>query len=628
MNPDKPSSTNHVGAAELLASLRKYADQSNDAFTLRDAIVEGDLDLRSLTFAPKVAFNRCVFRGKVDASEAHFSKSLTLTGCRFERDLRLFGTRVGGQLLMDGVVIRGVPAEGASLEQLHVAGNLSAAGLDADGKLNFRGARVEGQMDFSGARVAGDLSLQNARLAGNLFLRPHKGKRATITGTAWMFGVQVGDLVDLSGASIGGDLLLEDARLQGGLFCRPQDGQRVEVGGNVWLTGAAVSGSVDLGGAKVAGDVLAESAEIKGGFFCRVEEGQRAEVGGRFWLSAVDIGSQLSLTGAKLAGNVVLQHAEIDGGVQACPQDGFRTEIGGQLWLVGAKVNGGVDLTAVQVSGAVYLQNARIDDLAIRSNEEHRVEFDGLLDAEAAKIGRLELDGRTTADQAVKLSLAEVTHLNLQQSVPKQVELEGFQFQQLTLPKDNYLGWLAASSSFQASTYVFMEDWLRNHGNHSAANRVYLAMRRRDRWEGRKGMLRRLGDGLLDATIGYGIHWYRPLIFYFIPILLLSLLIFRNPQSVHRDVPKYPDATQLATIIPADSDWGLTEAASMALRTNLPMFLLMVDDEWQPSSKAIDCMGIPLGISYAAYAMVVSLLSWIAVPLFVIGMSGILKKEA
>ena len=44
------------------------------------------------------------------------------------------------------------------------------------------------------------------------------------------------------------------------------------------------------------------------------------------------------------------------------------------------------------------------------------------------------------------MTLAKVTHLNVQH-LPASVELEGFHFQQLTLPKNNYLGWLAASAA-------------------------------------------------------------------------------------------------------------------------------------------------------------------------------------
>jgi len=627
MNQANAPTQSSMSAEQLVQSLRSQAGKPNDVFELTGALVEGDVDLRSLSFQPKVVFRSCTFRGLFDAGEATFYKSLTLVGCRFERCLHFFGTRVGGQLLLEDATIDGVPDDGASFEQMRVSGNFSAAGVRADGRLNFRGASIDGQMELSGAQIGGDLSLQNARINGNLFLRSRNGQRATIEGNAWLFGVQVGDLVELSGAVIGGDLLMEDSMLKGGLFCRPQDGERTELRGQVWVTGARVAGTVDLGGAKIGGDVLGESADINGGFFCRPQDGFRTEIGGRLWLSAVKVGSQVSLAGASIGGNVVLQHAELDGGVALRSQDNFRSEVNGDLWMVGAKISGGVDLTSAHVKGNVNLQNARLDDLVFRGESETPLAVDGSLDLEAARIGRLEMDGRATGDRSVKLPLAKVTHLNVLESIPSSVELEGFTFQQLTLPGDRFLDWLAASSTFQSSTYVYLENWLRNHGDHANANRVYLAMRRRDRWQGRKGLFRRVGDWFLDKSVGYGIHWYRPLVFYFVPILILTVILFSSPLSVQCDVPVLSGPPAIASVEPKPGEWGPTDAVATALRINLPMFALIVDDDWEPSSNKIECCGQTIGVTYAAYALVVSLLSWIAVPLFVIGLSGVLKKE-
>ncbi len=628
MNSPSFSTNSPIAATDLIKALRDQAAQPNDTFELSAATIEGDVDLSSLSFQAKLVFHQCTFRGKFDASEAQFAKSLTLSGCRFERSLRMFGARIGGQLLLEDATIRDVPSDGASLEQLQVAGNLSAGGLDADGRLNFRGARIDGQLDLSGVRMSGELSLQNAQVAGSLFCRPRRGKRSAINGNVWLYGIQVGDLVEMSGAQIGGDLLLEDAVMKSGLFCKPQSGDRTEIKGQVLLTGAKSSGAIDLGGANIGGDVLAESAMIDGGFFCRPEEGSRTDIGGRLWLSAIHIASQLSIAGAKIGGNVVAQHAQIDGGVVASPLDGYRTEIEGQLWMVGAKIDGGVDLTGSRIAGDAYLQKARFDDLVLRYDGERELSIQGVLDLEAATVSRLELDGRATGEHAVHLTLASITHLHVLESLPNRTELEGFQFQQLTLPGNNYLGWLSASVTFQSSTYVFMENWLRNHGDHATGNRVYLAMRRRDRRQGTKNILQRISDWFLDLTVGYGIHFYRPLIFYFVPVLILSVVLFSNPRSVEMSEHYQSLLAVAETSDDGPSEWGATDAWVVAVRTNLPMINLMVDDDWQPSSRDIECWGESIPFTYAAYALIASLLSWIAVPLFVVGMSGVLKKEA
>jgi hypothetical protein len=65
------------------------------------------------------------------------------------------------------------------------------------------------------------------------------------------------------------------------------------------------------------------------------------------------------------------------------------------------------------------------------------------------------------------------------------------------------------------------------------------------------------------------------------------------------------------------------DAAWVALRINVPLVNVGVNNSWGPSSQRIP----GLGITYETFGGVVSLLSWIAVPLLLAGLSGILKKE-
>jgi hypothetical protein len=61
----------------------------------------------------------------------------------------------------------------------------------------------------------------------------------------------------------------------------------------------------------------------------------------------------------------------------------------------------------------------------------------------------------------------------------------------------------------------------------------------------------------------------------------------------------------------------------VALRVNVPMLPLAVHSSWVPSAAPIPWVGV----SYESYAGVVSLLSWVAVPLFLASISGLVKRD-
>ena len=317
--------------------------------------------------------------------------------------------------------------------------------------------------------------------------------------------------VDFSGAQVTGDLSLQSAEIGGDLFCQPEGGQRTEIGGKAWLAGAKVRGQVDFSGAQVTGDLSLQSAEIGGGLFCQPEGGQRTEIGGKASLAGAKVTGAVVFSGAQVTGDLSLQGAEIGGGLFCRPADDQRTEIGGKASLAGAKVTGVVVFSGAQFAGDLSLHNAVVE-------------------------GDLTLDGRSCPDGKIDLTRARVEELKIVDGLPPQVDTEGFRFQQIafqriTLPDDRcYLKLLESSHPFRKSSYLFMENWLRNRGDDRSANHIYRHMRRRDRGEGKKGIFARLGDWILDWTIGYGTASYR-LGIYFLLIIVATTWLFSRPEA-------------------------------------------------------------------------------------------------
>src|SRR5438045_1955339 len=92
-----------VPASELRAAL-----QANTPLAGRfsGSIIEGDLDLDALAYAHKLVLRDSVFRGRFAGSETRFARTVDLSGCTFEQGLTLEGSRIGGELVLEGVTVR------------------------------------------------------------------------------------------------------------------------------------------------------------------------------------------------------------------------------------------------------------------------------------------------------------------------------------------------------------------------------------------------------------------------------------------------------------------------------------------------------------------------------------------
>ena len=152
-----------------------------------------------------------------------------------------------------------------------------------------------------------------------------------------------------------------------------------------------------------------------------------------------------------------------------------------------------------------------------------------------------------------------------------------------------------------------MENWLRNRGDDRSANHIYRHMRRRDRGEGKKGIFARLGDRILDLTIGYGTASYR-LGIYFLLIIVATTWLFSRPEAAERTDGETarraasPRADGGHPVHLASADRTLFQTFALALRMNLPMLAFVAPQGWEPSSHWIVLGGWRLPVTYQSYA--------------------------
>ena len=67
--------------------------------------IEGDADLRGVTYPHRFVLHDVTFEGHVDLFEAEFGRSVDFTGCVFSHGLNLAMTEIDGQLILSRYVV-------------------------------------------------------------------------------------------------------------------------------------------------------------------------------------------------------------------------------------------------------------------------------------------------------------------------------------------------------------------------------------------------------------------------------------------------------------------------------------------------------------------------------------------
>ncbi len=683
---DEPRSTpgSVLPAAELTEAIREGRPVRLDG-----AVIEGDVDLDGVAYSHRLILTNTVFLGHLRLTEARFGHTVDLSGCEFRQNLSLFAARVDGQLKLPRArILRGDrPPIRHNFDQIEVNGRLNARQLHSEVALSFRQARL-GEVAFDGIQVEGDLGFEIASIAGDLFCQALEGSRSEIRGGLRLAGLEVGGHVDLCGIRIDGDLDLSNGGLAGDFLCQPIRGFRPEVLGNMSLFGARVGGQVGLRGLRVSREeeprigLNLGSAEIREDLRCSTAAGYRTEILGPMSLAGAKIGGVAHFGGARIGcppsedgcvHYLALHGAEIGRGMRVCPDGDFRPEILGGVFGNSAHISHTLVFDRVRIDGDLDLQRAVVDGRMLCAFDDEfyasrpdapgrnvpgHVQVGGRLDLSGAHIQELVLDGRLFDDPQnpkppgdpgrrqrehrrefrrrlltgrqdpeeeprLELDRARLSKLSIRHRIPDSLSADGMIFDDLELPRCEgeceYSELLGRTRPFKRSTYLAVEAWLRNKGLDEPAKRVYVEMSDRDLVTGRSSRLSRWMRWLfLGVAIGYGVRPQR-LIAVFVLAFALSCWIFSQPGALVSYTER-PAATPDLLPVQARSAWT---TLGVALRCHFPMLLFLGEPNYVPSPKLIP----GLAFRYDAYALLISAVSWVMVPLFLAGLTGVVRRR-
>lgn len=599
--------------------------------------VDGQLKLQRARILPgektvRHNFDQIEVVGRLDGRQLESRVSLSF------RQARL------GEVSFDGLRVKG----DLDLQIARVAGDLFCQGTaehpaEIAGEARLAGVEIGGHADFCGVRIGGSLDLSNSGVHGDLLCHALADRRPEIDGSVLLSGARVGGLVSLRGARIGREedsstrLNLAGAEIREDLRCSTANGYRTELLGPVSMAGARIGGVAHFGGARIgpaapSGEVAREhvfsfhGAEIGRGLRVSPDGDFRPEIlGGVFGVSA-RVSHVLVFDRARIEGGLDLERAVVPGRMlfafddelYACRPDAPGGKVPGRLEVTGRLDLSGAQVQELVIDGRLFdrsdLPAAPWESPRARWWRDRREFFRKLITGK----------GETGNEPSrLKLDRVRLSRLEIRERIPEGISADGLTFDDLELPhcqgECEYTELLRRTSPFKRSTYLAVESWLNNKGLDEAATRVYLQMCDRDLNTGHSPrLLRWLKWLLLGVAIGYGAR-SRRLIALFLVAFVLSCGVFSHPDSLvsYSEVRVFrPDPW------PAEAQ-NLWVTLGVALRCHFPMLLFIGEPNYVPSPEKIP----GLAITYHGYALLISAISWILVPLFLAGLTGIVRKR-
>ncbi len=564
-------------------------------------------------------------------------------------------------------------AHAVYIKSVNVAEDLALGGIRLGGDGHSSKTIVDehsGVLHVTGSKIGGNLALGTNGYAE----KGLAGKQAaTLLKSA---SADPADIVNYASDSDGWALI--DSTCQ------------AEIGGRLKLSGTQVKGGVDVSNVIVAGPV--DLTDMKIGQDLRISRFGRGQSGiqGResvfvtrcssLNIEMLECEGDIDLTGletGKLAsgrgrGAVDGPYLTVKGDLEFWPRAEIRCTDScgamlGDLNLSAAKV-GRLILTGKNWPKAA--DGVGLGQTVTGRWQRVRKTFDQMRDL----FRRTRRRAPTPATPPINLERARIGRLDIRSPLPADINLDSIIVDAWDLENDDvYRKLLKKTEPFSGGVYTQVETSLRDEGNDTIADAVYVDMRRRLRRD--KGWYRNLSSWLLlDITTRYGTSPTRP----FISILVIALLnwvLLSNPSNIVASTAYLEtfSGTQLAEarlnaqsrltaaetstapavldVSPNDirASWGRGDAAAITIRFTVPLIGLAMTDRWEParSDAVVPCWltggasgearvaastvdgahRCAIGMKAVTLVRMLGYLSWIVWPMFIYGVSNLFKRR-
>jgi hypothetical protein len=505
-------------ASRVGGSLRMLGTEIDGLLDLHDCDVAHDCAIGSILSSDTSAPG--YFSSGIDAHDSRIGGTMWLLGPQIAGDVQLWGCDIKSSLLAIPLV------EGDRLLPTAIAGSLNLVASKIAGHVELRGASVGGEVNLSSSEIGpvriappldypvamtqpttiGGLSMFAATVHGDVSLR-----LVRVTGAVTIEGVRG---ISIGGSTINGSIWFwdamrspSDAQVHGQEIRREDNGAAIVgdirirssiVNGDLDLTNAWVSGTIRLDESKVTRDTLCLSAatllqevELSPAFGERLKAGQ-ASVCAR--------ASGIDMTKFRCEGDVDLSGLQV--GMMAAARAGAGTDavaVGESGWIKarGLTVGGTVRLQASYLgveSNAAVASFADFSDLRASTFVVSARTFPNATVEETASRGLMLAAAKISTLDIIPIVVpADSGHGGKRKAlierfpVPvdlRDIEVSVWSFGESRLARaERFKRLLAGDSRFRRSTFIAVEQSLRNQGHEADAVTIYRAMMVRARQE-------------------------------------------------------------------------------------------------------------------------------------------------
>ncbi len=423
LDASSPTGQRRVVDARLLRQCctKDAASVDPHGLDLRNAYVQGELDLAGAVIPFPLRFDGCVFDAAplLDRAQlqmlaitgAESLPGLLANGLQVHGDLDLSRSRVhgahrtsasttkrsaiwlcesqiDGRLLCVDTVIDAAGERAIQADRMRVGGTIRLLhGFTTNAEVRMIGAQIDGSLDLTGAHIASPgglaLDLGEARVDGSVFLipNPRTGRAPTIVGR-----------IDLGSARIGGQLLVRDATIEGpspvpiaGPYGPHRtsgtavNAPRLTVGGDLTFQGACrINGGFDLALSDLGSLTMYGRCQILAPGRTALDL-TNAELRSSLTLSpGVTVEGNIRIPGSRLRGNLSMRGITI-----SHPRDGSLVSasgvtVDGDVELGGLTAVGGhIRFRNATINGAVDARGASLDNPAGRTLALHQCAIGG-----------------------------------------------------------------------------------------------------------------------------------------------------------------------------------------------------------------------------------------------------------